>query len=162
MDSHVAVPQADDLDKIFGVVDIIAAGTNDATSIADRLGVVARQGHYYLAAAEQLGLVRRDISHRDLNHPTETNAWALTQEGKMFHVADSDARAFKRGAIVMHAPIIKHLAGRLGVKRPRVPNHVHLFEDEKFVSDAIEEMGYAPETAFRRALTIKAWMKGLS
>ena len=147
---NIPVPQADDLEKIFEVVILVEAGHNTSADIALAMHVVGRQGFYYAAAAESMGLIERD---------DETHTFKLTAAGQDY-ILDED-KAAARARIVFHSPIIKYLASTLGITRPRFAAHAHLFEDEISVRDAIEELGYAEDTAMRRALTIKAWMKAL-
>lgn len=45
------IPQADDLEKVFRTVDLVAAGATTHIDIAEALGVVPRQGFFYAAAS---------------------------------------------------------------------------------------------------------------
>lgn len=146
----IAVPQADDLDKIFETLSLVNAGTTDAKDIADEMEVVHRQGHYYTAAAELLGLLERDSD----------GLWSLTARAHRF-IAGSDPELRKRRQVVFTSEIVRTLLAGLEIKTPNYAKHHHLLEDVQYVTDTIEEMGYSHETAYRRALTIRAWMKGL-
>lgn len=146
----IAVPQADDLEKIFETLDLVGAGTTAAADIAEAMDVVHRQGHYYTAAAELLGLLQRDAD----------GLWSLTGIGRMYHGASADKLAQRRN-VVFKSEIVRFLLAGLEVKTPDYDKHHHLLEDVLYVTDRIEDAGYSHETASRRALTIKAWMKGL-
>lgn len=143
----IQVPQADDLDKVFGVVELVHTGQNTSVDIADALDMVVRQGFYYASAAVQMGLIENN-----------EGIYTLTHEGEAYIKASAEDKHKLRIKAVFRTPVMQHLAGVLEIKRPS-KSHLHLFEDDKFVSDNIEELGYAPETASRRATTIRAWMK---
>lgn len=146
------IPQADDIDKVFDIAVHVNDGVTTADGLADAMGMVVRQGEYYAAAAEMLGLVVRD----------DKNEYSLTSMGKAY-IATTEpvARRDLRRRIVMRSPIIRHLANGLGIKRPVFGFHAHLFEDTKATADQIEEFGYATDTALRRAFTIRSWMRDL-
>lgn len=150
--TSVPVPQADDLDKVFEVVELVGAGKETSTDVAEALEMVNRQGFYYAAAAEMLGLIDRDETGHKLS---------LTTTGKAFLKTTGGERKSAMIRAVMRSPIIKYLASELKLSRPRWPVHAHLFEDTLFVQGAIEDLGFAEETALRRAYTVKAWMKSL-
>ena len=147
---EIPVPQADDLDKVFGVVDAVAAGHRTALDVADELEMVGRQGFYYVAAAEQLGLVERN-----------EHELSLTPVGEQYTKVDDARKHNLRRQIVMESPFFRHAAACLEIERPVFKQHAHLFTDMKFVADTIEELGFAEPTALRRAATVKAWMKSL-
>lgn len=141
---QIPVPQADDLDKVFEVVQLVADNYTTSIELADALEMVERQGFYYAAAAEQMGLIERN-----------DGVYTLTPAGKAYLAEPTGAHRIKA---VFNTPVMKYLADQLGIKRPG-RSHLHLFEDDKFVSDNIEELGFARETAYRRATTIRSWMK---
>ena len=149
-DMQIAVPQADDLDKVFAVAELVHAGHDTTTEIAQEMGMVGRQGLYYSSAAEILRLVDIDRHHNV----------TLTQMGESYVKADALKRETLRRQLVFNTPIVKHVAAELGINHPSYEKHAHIFDDMLFVQDAIEELGYAKETALRRAFTLKAWVNG--
>lgn len=146
----IAVPQADDIGKVLGVVDIIDGDTTSA-DIASHLDMVERQGLYYLTAAAILGLV--DV-HEHIAQ--------LTPKGEQLKIADLNTRRQYARNLIMDSDIVAHVLKGLGVEQPDFEKHHHLLEDTLWVQDAIEDLGYAPETAMRRARTLKAWMEALT
>lgn len=149
---NIPVPQADDLDKVFEVAELVANGADTALEIAERLGMVKRQGFYYTAAAEQLDLVSRD----------EDGVFSLTNEGYRY-VQGGEKRRDIRRDIVLGSPLVKYLAGQLGIQRTRQARNVpELLSDTAFVAGALEDTGLSTETALRRAYTVRAWMKSLA
>jgi hypothetical protein len=52
-------PQANDLEKVMNVVDIVEADANTNDAIADSLGIAPRTGAYYATAAGYMGLVEK-------------------------------------------------------------------------------------------------------
>lgn len=143
------IPQADDLEKVFGVATVVKEGATTAADVADRLHVVARQGFYYTSAAEVLGLIVRD----------EDGNIQLTPVGEDYLCA-GEYRHTARRHLVLHAPIMNWLA------RPRRGQsntaRIELLSDVENVAAGFEELGLAPETALRRAGTIKSWMKAIA
>lgn len=149
---RIPVPQADDLDKVLEVPALVAAGAETSADIAEKLDMVERQGLYYATAAQILGLVDIDDKHNI----------TLTTEGRQYLSENVNLQKSHARQLVMHTPIIKHILAGLGVKRPRYESHYHLLDDSLWVQDQIEELGYASETALRRAFTIRAWIKTLT
>lgn len=148
----IPVPQADRIDKVFELVKLVKDGYTVTQDLADKLGVVQRQGEYYTAAARLLGLITQD----------DEGVWKLTELGTTYLGVEGDEQKRKfRQYVVFRTPVFKHIGGELGVKRPNYSRHGHLFTDESFVQDAIEDLGFAPSTAFRRAMCIKTWVKEL-
>lgn len=141
------VPQADDLDKVFTVPLLIADGINTAADIAARLDVVERQGFYYTAAAEGLGLIERDGE----------GVFTLSRRGRAYVQNPSRAR---RKALILGSDLLRYLA------RPRRGQstlaRIDNLSDIEYVANGIELLGVARSTAVRRAYTIKSWMKDIA
>ena len=147
--NDLPIPQADDLDKVFAVADLVAGGAENSADVSDRLGVVRRQGFYYTAAAEALLLIQRGRESLTLLPVGED----YVRRGEV------DEQAFRRG-IVLHAPIIRHIASELGMKpRTKVPEQLL---DVEFVAGMLEDLGLASDTAERRAYTIRSWLKAVA
>jgi hypothetical protein len=147
--SFVPVPQADDLDKVVATVEAVAAGHHTGPEIASALDVVERQGFYYVAAAEQLGLVMH-VAKDDIQ---------LTKLGSKLATDEVNRKRLLRSA-VLELPVIRHIAHDLGIGKPTWAQK-HLFTDRMSVTDTLEEAGFAHETAYRRSGTINSWIKAL-
>ncbi len=152
MDIRITVPQADDLDKVLEVASLVADGASTSADIADKLGMVERQGLYYATAAAILGMVTIDDKH----------VVTLTDLGRRYNSEDAIGRKGLARHAFTQAPFVRHILADLGIKRPSWTSHRHLLDDSLHTQDAIEDLGYAPETALRRAFTIRAWIKALS
>jgi hypothetical protein len=128
-------PQANDVWKIGGVVKVVGQGVSTAKAIAHTLGEGDRQGAYYAAAAESLGLLEREPDNR----PAE---WRLTPLGVKYD-GFNDSRD--------EANLLKVL----------VENHeaVQLRKDkgDAALQAAMCRDGLAADTAQRRADGIKSW-----
>ena len=75
------VPQANDLNKVIGLVFKVSEGFNNYQKIADQLEFTERQSSYYREAAEALGLV-----------VAETGTYELTDVGRRFVSMDTEQR----------------------------------------------------------------------
>lgn len=79
------IPQANSLAAISAVVDAIADGCTTTLAIAEAISMVGRQGSYYPAAAQALGLVVEVHGQAPLD-------WRLTEAGAAFVALDAAAR----------------------------------------------------------------------
>jgi hypothetical protein len=141
--ARMHIPQANDLDKVFEVVELVASGeATTAADISDKLDMVPRQGFYYVAAAEGLGL----IAH----HP---HSLVPTSRGIAYAEAEPSHKTALRKGTVLGSDIVKHLAGG----RPRSVPPALL--DEVAVTKQLMGLGLSAETASRRACTLKAWLE---
>lgn len=131
-------PQANQLEKVAATTVAVQDGACTASTIAESLGVVERQGAYYAAAAEGLGLIERIPN----TSPAEYQA---TEFGEDF--IDSDTS--ERSAILASA-----VSAHPGVKAYRDSG-----EDESMLLSQAEQSGLSPETAGRRVSTIRTWSK---
>lgn len=84
-DTDFPHPQANRLDKVSTTVDAINGGATTASSIAQTLDVVDRQGYYYADAAGYLGLVEEARTG-------ELKEYALTSLGQEFAQASPEER----------------------------------------------------------------------
>lgn len=82
-DIDTVIPQANSPEKIVLVVDAIAGGYPTTSEIAQKLGVVGRQGGYYTQAAKGLGLITED----------GPGWWMLTERGAAVARSDNQAMA---------------------------------------------------------------------
>lgn len=143
----IHIPQANDLDKVFEVVELVASGeATTAADISDRLDMVPRQGFYYVAAAEGLGLIE--------HQPT---ALVPTLKGRQYAMLDDSLKRVFRRAAVLNSEVVKHLSGG---QRPRQVPKALL--DEDAVTKQLIGLGLSVETASRRACTLKAWLEAVA
>lgn len=131
-------PQANQLEKVAATAVAVQDGACTASTIAESLGVVERQGAYYAAAAEGLGLIERIPN----TSPAEYQA---TEFGEDFIDSDSG----ERSAILASA-----VSAHPGVKAYRDSGG-----DEGLLHAQAEQSGLSPETAGRRVSTIRSWSK---
>lgn len=88
--------QADDINKVFQVVDAVASGSTSDEDIENYLGLNSgsRQGRYYRLAAEKLGLI--------INF--ENNA-SLTPTGQLFSNYSLNNRALLAQNLIASLPV---------------------------------------------------------
>ncbi len=154
---RVPVPQADDLDKVFQVVEAVDAGLDTADEIAEILGMVGRQGNYYADAAVALRLVgiQKDMTAEGRDR------FYVTDVGRQYLDAPTADRAGKRRSAVLNSPVLKYLSSRLGLTEngshaPYPPPEV--LKDEVRIAAVLRELGLTGNTPARRAKTITAWL----
>ena len=131
-------PQANDVWKIGGVVTAVDQGVSTAKAIAHTLGpngVEDRQGAYYAAAAESLGLLEREPSSR----PTQ---WQLTELGHQYiQCADSREKADILATLVEAHPAVQ----------------LRNTEGDEALKEAMHRAALSDDTAQRRTACIKSW-----
>lgn len=98
-DTSTPVPQADDLDKIATVPQLIKGGADTPSGLACGLNVSERQGGYYMQAACHLGLVERGSGPE----------YHLTDAGELMSESDDDERAELMAAIAADSPNVTAL-----------------------------------------------------
>jgi hypothetical protein len=54
----INIPQADDLEKVFLIVEKVSQGFDDSRKISESLKIVKRQSSYYKHAGELLGIIK--------------------------------------------------------------------------------------------------------
>jgi hypothetical protein len=148
-ESAVPYPQANDLDKVIGVITHFrSANLSDKESIADFFEFEGRQGDYYANAGVYLGLLRRV--------PYSTK-FALTKAGDS--IANSENQS-KRN----------YLLFKQMLKSPSLNAIINLFEKYDRCSACLNVDMLAPIilkdrpelnpiTARRRASTILSWLR---
>jgi len=149
----VEVPQANDLLKVFRVAELISDGANTPSEVADGLGIVEREGAYYLSAARAVRLVRTVPQAT----PTE---YMLAYLGEEYVAATRLKRmpVVVRGTLV--APHVVFVAERLGLTTPLstpTPRELH---DVTLVEPELVGLGpLGGATPRRRASTLVSWMR---
>lgn len=132
-------PQANRLDKVSTTVDAINGGATTASSIAQTLDVVERQGYYYGDAAGYLGFVEEARSG-------ELKEYALTSLGQEFAQASPAEREQIIRRQVSGMPLMQ-------VYQEEGP------EAAKDFMQASQDTG--DSTVERRVTTLKSWSKFL-
>lgn len=128
-------PQANDLDKVALVADCVANGADTPDAIAQALGMVPREGQYYLSAAGWFGLIERDPD------PGMGGAtYRLAGPGEDFQRADTQTRALTLAAMVNECGDAEWAVN-----------------DPEGLVRELEVSGLAAETAARRVATMRAW-----
>ncbi len=150
----VPYPQADDLDKVVDIIQRIHSGIQTKSEIAEYFEFDERQGDYYLNAAAYLGFVKRNEQHFD-----------LTASGRQ--CIRSDSRARKTGIIIaqlLKRPSFRDMLDRL----LNSPANLRLFKQQYSIQELPQHeivqiiqrhTKLNENTAARRALTAKSWIK---
>lgn len=99
--------QADDINKVFGVVEAVSSGLITDEQIENYLGLNSgsRQGRYYRLAAEKLGLI--------IN--SENNA-SLTATGQLFISSSLNNRAVLAQNLIASLPVFSKVISNFRAK----------------------------------------------
>lgn len=156
----IPIPQADDLNKVFATVELVAEGVETSGEIAAHLDIVERQGLFYLDAARSLRLLGE---YTKPGTGGSGGRFYLTGPGRAYVHGHGDRERKMRQA-VLTSPVMRYVAGHIGVIRdghavPWPPPEELL--DVTAVAPAFEDLGVNSTTALRRAYTIRAWLKTL-
>ncbi len=132
------IPQANDLNMVIQVADLVSRGIDTPQTIAKALGLTARQGLYYGTAAEIVGLIS----------PANGN-YVLTKDGESYLQDPHDEQL---RALVLGIPVFKKF---LEWTKTEKKSQVAVRE----VGDFIEgTSGLSHTTAQRRAQTLCSWL----
>jgi len=138
------VPQADDLNKLVAVLELIDSGQVTSRELADAMVFDERQARYYREAAVYLGLLEESG-----RQPTANGRWLLR--------ASPRQRRLGLAKAVVNSWIVRDLARR------------HERIDRATIAAAISSLSdgqggqrFAQVTASRRAKTIEAWLRWLA
>ena len=139
-----AFPQADSLDKIIGILNLADRNSNvDESVIADMYSITQRQGSYYYAAAQYVGVVYKRGGW--VKPTSQGEAIARMQDPQ-----DQESAIFD---LVLKLPVFQRIADYLAVEGC-VPEHGEVtdwvFKQDHKVNDT---------TAERRAYTALAWIE---
>lgn len=130
------IPQANDLSKVFKLLEIINKKGADLDIIRESLGVgTLRQIHYYVEAAAILGLVDYD------------SKIAMTSLGVEFVNANPIRKKELILVAILALPIVKEIVA--------VGNGRNITKSQ--IAGLIEKRGFAKTTAQRRADTLINW-----
>jgi len=157
--TEIPVPQADDLDIVFDVPQMVRDGHDTRSKVASQIRYVDRQGPYYADAAMALGLVQVEGS---LGKGPQR--LALTALGEQYLASSGSQRPALRRNVVLGAPIIKYVSAELGLTRngepARYPPPPELLTEEA-VAPVLERFDIGSQTALRRAHTLCGWLERL-
>jgi site-specific DNA-methyltransferase (adenine-specific) len=151
--TETPVPQADNLDLVFRVPQLVQEGADTRNDIAGSLDYVPRQGPYYADAAIALRLIDA------VGAPGKTGQrLELSDLGEEWLAAsDGDKPTLKR-EVVLTAPIVRFVASELGVD-PSATSALSALLDESRVAAVLERLDLSGNTAKRRAVTLCAWFR---
>ena len=139
INTQYPAPQADSLMKVITSTDCVAAGATGGETVAEMLGLVGRQGEYYLSAAGYLGLIER------LQGESGTT-WRLTPAGEDFHKASPGERI----------EAVKALMSEI----EEVQTYVN--EGEESLRSLLRRKKLSGDTVNRRVVTIIAWTTAIT
>jgi hypothetical protein len=80
----INIPQADDIEEIFLIVDKVNHSFNDSIKISDALKFVRRQSSYYIHAGELLGIIKLNENKYEVTSLGEEYLKLNTKERKNF------------------------------------------------------------------------------
>lgn len=139
----VPFPQADDLSKIIDVTELLSAGPQDKSGIAERFDVDPRQGDYYGNSAVWLGLAEKYAGN-----------YQATELGKDFAKLDSSSRLARLAELVTRMPVFNQAAKEFVRGNPLDPNEI--------ARVVMKDFGLSESTGKRRAVTVGSWIEWLS
>ncbi len=138
---HVTAPQADNLEKVKNLIEIVGLGLRSSSDVAKKLRMDPRQSSYYREAAEVLGFLNA------------RKPYTLTDVGRQFLLSDDTVKLKLMVGALLRVPIIAHTVASL---QSRVVTSVTRQDLEDLVKRASNVRG---TTVKRRAQTILAWMR---
>ncbi len=148
--SNALVPQADDLNKVYELLTLVAAGLNRADDLADYFVFDIRQSNYYREAAEYLGLIT--ISRQD--------GYRLTNLGVTLLSAPAIDQPRMLAKVVVNSWIFVEL-----IRRSQANQQFTNDDIEDVISSVKTDQGtvrYSKTTVPRRRRTIVAWIRWLA
>ncbi len=133
-DDSFPYPQANDLEKVVAVVDLVHGGVDTPEGIADALDLHHREGAYYANAAGWLGLVERGVDESGIT------VYVPTELGTDIQRSDPDGRALAVGQMV---------AG--------LDDAILALDNQSALVAQLNRDGLGDTTAHRRASTMLSW-----
>lgn len=144
------VPQADDLNKIVQLVEIVDDGNNTSALVADYFGFDLRQSSYYREAAEYLGLMEFDSN----------NLYSLTPLGSQLLLQSIESYPRFLAKLVVNSWIFVEL-----IQRARTRGAFSVDDIDSVIQSVQKSDGaprYSGDTVRRRRQTIVAWIGWLT
>jgi hypothetical protein len=144
-DPSVPFFQADDFDKVTEFPFLVQRGVKDAKAWAEHYGFALRQGSYYRAAAEALGLVGN-----------EEGTYVLTGLGKRFLTMPREKRNSTVAELLLRMPVLNavfDLARRRGIEGVSKEDVIRIIK---------EKTGLTGATPPRRASSVLSYFRWLA
>lgn len=139
---EVPFPQANSMERILNLCERLDFRNLEQSEISEAYEFVGRQAHYYSAAAEYLGLVKKEGDGRVI-----LDTYGIDYLSKNYH----DARLFICERLFEHKPFNEVF--RLIIRNGEIP-------DKETVAAIIESnTKYSGSTPLRRASTVISWMR---
>lgn len=123
------VPQADSLAKLSVAIDAIDSGIGHPETTSEAMGMVPRQGAYYLNAAGYLGIAEQDAD----------GEYHLTELGEEIAQHQGEDRISALSQVVSYAPLVRAVSQ----------------DDDVAMADALGDLGDG--TSERRIATARVW-----
>jgi hypothetical protein len=134
------LPQADDIEKVFLIVEKVDQGNDNAKKISQALKFVPRQSNYYRHAGELLGIIR-------LQKPN----YEITEGGYEYLRSTIQDRKNIILKLMLQFPIINEIFNSL------ISNQVKEFKREDIVNLLKKKSTLGDSTVDRRTRTIVSW-----
>jgi hypothetical protein len=136
----INIPQADDLEKIFLIVEKVNQGFDDSRKISNVLEFVKRQSSYYRHAGELLGIIK-------LNE----NKYEVTPLGEEYLKLNSEERKNFVCKLILEFPIINEIFYSV------ISNKVKEFKKDDIINLITKKSNLHGSTILRRTRTIISW-----
>lgn len=138
----IDIPQADDIEKVFLIVEKVDQGHNDAKKISQILQFVPRQSSYYRHAGELLGIIK-----------LQEHKYEITQAGYSYLKATEQDRKNIIFRLMLEFPIINEIFSSL------ISNRVKEFNREDIADLLNKKSSLQGSTLTRRTRTIISWFR---
>jgi len=136
----IELPQSDDIEKVFLIVEKVNQGNDDAKKISQALKFVPRQSNYYRHAGELLGIIR-------LQKPN----YEITERGYEYLRSNTQERKYIISKLMLEFPIINEIFNSL------ISNQVKECKREDIVKLLKKKSSLGDSTVDRRTRTIVSW-----
>lgn len=136
----INIPQVDDLEKIFLILEKINQGFDDSKKISNVLNFVKRQSSYYRHAGELLGIIK-------LNE----NKYEVTLLGEEYLKLNSEDRKNFVCKLILEFPVINEIFYSV------ISNKVKEFKKNDIIDLITKKSNLHGSTILRRTRTIISW-----
>jgi hypothetical protein len=136
----IELPQADDIEKVFLIVEQVNQGNDNAKKISQALKFVPRQSNYYRHAGELLGIIRLQKPNYEITERGYEYLRSSVQDRKNFILK-----------LMLEFPIINEIFNSL------ISNQVKEFKREDIVNLLKKKSSLGDSTVDRRTRTIVSW-----
>jgi hypothetical protein len=138
----ISIPQANDLEKVFLLVEKVELGYNDSSKIAEVFKFKPRQSNYYRQAAELLGIIG-----------FQEGKYHVTYVGKEYLNLDASNRKYFICKLILKLPIIHNIFTTL------ISNPAMEFNRDDVVELIKTKSSLTGDTPKRRTGTIFSWCR---